>query len=368
MPPMSSALAASDARRVEATALGTRLFRASLGCAELIATYLGVRLGLYEALARRGPATPPQLAARAGIAPRYAREWLEQQAACGNLRVVDSTRPPDARVYELPAGHADALVDPDSPHYVTPMTVLPATGIAGVLPELLEAYRTGAGVSGQRYGDFHGGQLNRPTYLHHLPGWIRMALPDVHERLLRNGAHIADVACGSGDSSLALARAYPGAHVDGFDIDPSAIAAAAHGAAEAGLADRVRFRVADAVAGDPDEAYDLVCVLDALHDMAQPVPVLRRCREGCAATGAVLLMEPRTEERFGAPAGELERFMYACSVLHCLPVGLAQQPSAGTGTVMRPATVRAYAAQAGFARVTVLPVEHRFHRLYRLHA
>ena len=370
MPPMSSALAASDSRSVDATALGTRLFRASLGCAELIATYLGVRLGLYETLARLGPANPAQLAERAGIAPRYAREWLEQQAACGILRVDDPARRPDARAYELPAGHADALVDPDSPHYVTPMTLLPATGIAPVLPRLLEAYRTGSGVPGELYGDFHGGQLNRPIYLHHLPGWIRTALPDVHERLAREGARIADVACGCGDSSIALARAYPAARVDGFDIDAPAIATAGRSAAAAGMDGRVRFHAGDAGAGDAgaDGAYDLVCILDALHDMARPVPVLRRCRRLCAPDGAVLLMEPRTEERFGAPAGDLERFMYACSVLHCLPVGLAEQPSAGTGTVMRPGTVRAYAAEAGFARVTVLPVEHRFHRLYRLHA
>jgi 2-polyprenyl-3-methyl-5-hydroxy-6-metoxy-1,4-benzoquinol methylase len=376
MPPMSSAPAAGDARSVEATALGTRLFRASLGCAELIATYLGVRLGLYETLARQGPATPPQLAERAGIAPRYAREWLEQQAASGILRVEAPGRQPDARVYELPAGHADALVDPDSPHYVTPMTLLPATGIAPVLPRLLDAYRTGAGVPGELYGDFHGGQLNRPTYLHHLPGWIRTALPDLHDQLGRDGACIADIACGSGVSSVALACAYPGARVDGFDIDASAIAAANRNAAAAGVADRVRFRVDDAAgvtaggaaAGELAGSYDLVCIFDALHDMAQPVQVLRRCRELCASSGGVLLMEPRVEERFGAPAGDLERFMYACSVLHCLPVGLAGEPSAGTGTVMRPATVRTYAAKAGFARVTVLPVEHRFHRLYRLHA
>lgn len=368
MPPMSSALAASDSRSVEATALGTRLFRASLGCAELIATYLGVRLGLYETLARLGPATPPQLAERAGIAPRYAREWLEQQAACAIVRVAEPAREADARTYELPAGHADALVDPDSPHYVTPMTLLPATGIARALPHLLDAYRTGAGVAGELYGDFHGGQLNRPTYLHLLPGWLRTALPDVHDRLGRPGARIADIACGAGDSSLALARAYPAAAVDGFDIDASAIAAAVRSAAAAGMAGRVTFRHADAAGAGGAGPYDLVCVFDALHDMARPVPVLRRCRELCAATGAVLLMEPRVEERFAAPAGDLERFMYACSVLHCLPVGLAEQPSAGTGTVLRPATVRAYAAEAGFARVTVLPVEHRFHRLYRLHA
>jgi 2-polyprenyl-3-methyl-5-hydroxy-6-metoxy-1,4-benzoquinol methylase len=355
------------AHGAEARALGVRLFMASLGCAELIATYVGVRLGLYGALAREGPATPAQLAERAGIAVRYAREWLEQQAAAGMLRVEGIAGPAERRVYRLPAGHAAALVQPDSPYFVAPMTLLPAGGIGSVLPELLRAYRSGAGISPAKYGDFHGGQLNRPTYLHHLPAWIASALPDVHERLCRAGARIADVGCGCGASSVALAQVYPEVLVDGFDVDMGSVVAARRAAAQAGVAERVRFSAGD-VAGDGVAGrYDLVCVLDALHDMARPVEVLRTCRQLAAGTGTVLLMEPRVDETAAAPAGELERFQYACSVLHCLPVGLAEQPSAATGTVMRPSTVRRYAAEAGFARVVTLPVEHRFHRLYRLY-
>jgi hypothetical protein len=35
---------------------------------------------------------------------------------------------------------------------------------------------------------------------------------------------------------------------------------------------------------------------------------------------------------------------------------------------MRADTVRRYASEAGFADVEVLPIEHDFFRLYRLHA
>jgi 2-polyprenyl-3-methyl-5-hydroxy-6-metoxy-1,4-benzoquinol methylase len=362
MAPMTTA-----AHGAEARALGVRLFMATLGCAELMASYIGLRLGLYGALARQGPATPAQLADRAGIAPRYAREWLEQQAAAGILRVEGLAGPAERRVYRLPAGHAAALVDPDSPHFVAPMTLLPAGGIARVLPELLLAYRSGSGVSPARYGDFHGGDLNRPTYLHHVGDWIASALPDVHERLCRPGSRVADVGCGSGGSSVALAHAYPEVHVDGFDVDARSIAAARRAAALAGVERRVRFSARDAAATALDGHYELVCIFDALHDMARPVEVLRTCRRLAAETGGVLLMEPRVDEIAAAPAGEMERFQYACSVLHCLPVGLAEQPSAATGTVMRPSTVRRYAVEAGFARVVALPVEHRFHRLYRLY-
>jgi hypothetical protein len=45
---------------------------------------------------------------------------------------------------------------------------------------------------------------------------------------------------------------------------------------------------------------------------------------------------------------------------------MLEPDSAGTGTVIRPDTVRAYAAEAGFGDVEVLPIEHDFFRFYRL--
>jgi len=49
--------------------------------------------------------------------------------------------------------------------------------------------------------------------------------------------------------------------------------------------------------------------------------------------------------------------MYGWSILHCLPVGKADTPSAETGTVLRPSTLRRYAEQAGSQRVEVLEIE-----------
>jgi hypothetical protein len=62
----------------------------------------------------------------------------------------------------------------------------------------------------------------------------------------------------------------------------------------------------------------------------------------------------------------MERLFYGFSVLVCLPVGMAEQPSAATGTVMRPDILRRYATEAGFASVQVLPIEHDMFRFYQL--
>ncbi|MDP9106070.1 MAG: class I SAM-dependent methyltransferase, partial [Candidatus Eremiobacteraeota bacterium] len=167
-------------------------------------------------------------------------------------------------------------------------------------------------------------------------------------------------------ASIALARAYPALRVDGFDIDAESIAQARDNAAEAGVADRTSFEVRDAAGVRAAGAYDVVCLFDVLHELPQPVEMLRASRALRAPGGSVLVMDAKVADAFTAPADEVERFQYTTSVLHCLPASLAEQPSAATGTVMRPSTVRAYAGAAGFSGVEVLPIAERFHRLYRL--
>jgi 2-polyprenyl-3-methyl-5-hydroxy-6-metoxy-1,4-benzoquinol methylase len=356
-------------RHGEAQALAVRLFTAGLAAAELFAAYLGMRLGLYDCLNSRGPLTAPQLAEAAGIAPRYAREWLEQQTVAGILDVDDPRKAADVRLYILPPGHAEALIDAESQFCVAPMALLPIGGVARVLPELLEAYRTGAGVAYAAYGEeLCDGQsmLNRAVFQYQLPACIRLTMPDVHSQLEAGGIRVADVACGSGWSSIALARAYTRIHVDGSDAHDPAIAAARRNAEIAGVADRVHFERHDARHAGTGVQYGLVCIFDALHDMSKPIDVLRTCAERLPPGGTVLLMEPRAADTFSAPGDDVERFLYAVSLLHCLPVGLSDQPSAQTGAVIRPHVVREYAASAGFASTEVLPFDCRFHRFYRL--
>ena len=64
----------------------------------------------------------------------------------------------------------------------------------------------------------------------------------------------------------------------------------------------------------------------------------------------------------------MQRFFHAASLVVCLPNAMAEQPSAATGTVMRPVTLRGYAEAAGYRETEVLPIEHMFFRAYRLHA
>jgi cyclopropane fatty-acyl-phospholipid synthase-like methyltransferase len=193
------------------------------------------------------------------------------------------------------------------------------------------------------------------------------AVPGLAARLSADPpARIADIGCGLGWSSIGMARAFPKVRVDGFDLDEPSVREGQAIVREAGLADRVTIQLRDAA--DPALAggYDLVTAFECIHDMSDPVGALRTMRRLAGEGGTVLILDERVAERFDPDAGDIERLMYGFSVLHCLPVGMVDQPSAGTGTVMRTPTLRRYAQAAGFADVEVLPVENIFFNFYRL--
>ena len=137
-------------------------------------------------------------------------------------------------------------------------------------------------------------------------------------------------------------------------------------ACAAGIDDRVKFHVRDA--GDPQLAgqYDLVAAFECIHDMADPVSALRAMKRLAGPTGKVLVVDERVGELFSISKNDLDWMMYGWSILHCLPVAMADKPSAETGTVMRPDTLRDYAQQSGFHGVEILPIENYFFRFYRL--
>ena len=345
-----------------ADALTERLFSSAVASFDIAGVYLGDRLGWYRSLADEGAATPDELATRTGTDARYAREWLEQQAVGGILEVDADHR------FSLSDEHATVLVHPESINLMAPLTRMLVAAF-GRLPALVEAYRSGEGIGWDDYGaDMREGQasFNRPAFTHLLGTEWLPAVPDVDARLRSEPpARIADIGCGEGWSTIAIARAYPAARVVGVDLDGPSIEAARHHAAEAGLDGNVEFREGDAAKLD-DGPYDAALIIEAVHDMANPVPVLAAVRSTLADDGSLIVVDERVAEAFGAPGDDIERFMYGWSITTCLPDGRSRVPSVATGTVMRPDTLRAYAHEAGFSDVEILPIENDFFRFYRL--
>jgi SAM-dependent methyltransferase len=353
----------------QAEAFVGRLFEGALGTVDVLTLYIGDRLGLYKALRDAGPMIPAELAARCSINQRYAREWLEQQAVSGILEVDEASASEDTRHYSLPEGHAIVLTDPESPFSMAPMArAFVASAMA--LPKIVDAFRSGGGVSWSEFGPDAieaQGDFNRPWLLSSFATEYLPLIPDVHERLQADPpAQVADFACGVGWASIAIAKGYPTAIVTGFDLDKSSIEIARKNAAARGLTDRVAFEVQDIAETSLEGGYDLVVVIEAIHDLAQPVEALSSIRRVLASDGVAIVADEKTADVFAAPGDEMERLFYGFSVLCCLPAGMSEQPSAGTGTVMRTDTMRSYALAAGFSDVEVLDIPHDLLRFYRL--
>jgi SAM-dependent methyltransferase len=361
--------AAQDPRE----ALGERIFNGAITTTEMFTVHLGVELGLYDALAQHGPLTSTELADRAGIAERYAREWLEQQTVAGILH-TDGVPEPIAedgarRRYRIEPAHAEVLVDADSPFYAVGAALMLA-GIARVMPQLADAFRGGRGIPYPEFGtEIRRGiaAFNRPAFLHELGSEWLPSVPDLHERLSSAPrARVLDLGCGTGTSATAIARAYPHVEVVGIDLDHASVLAARAATREAGLDDRVTFHLGDAADEQIQGGFDLVTIFEALHDMGDPAGALRTARRLLADGGSVLVGDERVADTFTAPGDELERLNYGFSVLHCLPATLAEEPVEANGTVLRAGTVRRWAAEAGFGRVEELPIDFPFWRFYRL--
>lgn len=342
------------------------MFRNATGTLELYAVYLGERLGLYRALADGEAVTSGELAERTGVAERYAREWLEHQAVAELVEVDTPHADGLARRYRLPAEHVAVLVDEDDVRYAVP-TSIDLVRIARRLAPLVDAYRDGGAPPPIPWEPEGRANPNRGRFVNLLGSQWIPAVPDLDARLRADPpARVADLACGLGWSSIAMARAYPKIIVDGLDLDEDAIAVAKRNTEQAGLTDRVRYLATDAALLPSENRYDLVTILEALHDMSQPVATLRTARDLLTDDGTVLVADTRTLDEFTVPASDRERQEYGWSLVSCLPGAMGDPDTAATGAVMRPDTLRRYAAEAGFTEVRTLPIDTDYWRFYQL--
>jgi 2-polyprenyl-3-methyl-5-hydroxy-6-metoxy-1,4-benzoquinol methylase len=304
---------------------------------------MGDRLGLYRAMAGAGGLTPAELAARAEVAERYVREWLNAQAASGYVEYADGR-------YTLPPEQAVALTDENSPAYLPGFFQI-ALGSVLDSPRITHAARAGEGFG---WHEHHHHVLDgcerffRPGYnANLLAAWLP-ALDGVVEKL-ESGATVADVGCGHGASTIIMAQAFPNSTFVGSDYHEASIAAARQRAQDAGVADRVTFEVAPATAFT-GSGFDLVTMFDCLHDMGDPVGAARHVRDTLAPDGTWMIVEPAAGDRVEDNLNPVGRAYYGFSTLLCTPASLSQPVGLALGAQAGPARIGAVVAEAGFTR------------------
>jgi SAM-dependent methyltransferase len=333
-------------------------FGAIVGAA---AAAIGDELGLYRAMADGEPVTPASLAERTGTHERYVREWLLNQAAGGYL----AYDPPTA-TYTLPREQAMALTDESSPAYVAAGFKL-LLAAAKAAPRVAQAFRTGGGLAWDTHDpDLFDGteRFFRPGYAANLVStWIPAV--DGLQGKLQAGATVADVGCGHGESTILMAQAYPSSRFFGFDTHPRSIERARQAAANAGVAERLVFEVADAVSF-PGSGYDLVAYFDAFHDLGDPVAAARHAFERLAHDGTLLLVEPSAGESVEANLNPLGRLFSGGSLLICVPHALATGQTA-LGNQGSEQQLREVVVAAGFTRFR-RATETPFNRVFEAHS
>ncbi len=330
------------------------------GMTTTILAAIGDRLGLFQQLAQ-GPATSAQLAARAEINERYAREWLGAMASAGYVQYD-----PGSATFTLPPEHVPILAQEHGPIFFGGMhqTLL---GMVGPLNQLIQAFQHGGGVPQSAYDHNMWDGLERFTagWFENLllPVWLP-AMPDVQTKL-QQGALVADVGCGRGRALIKLAQAFPHSRYVGYDLFEPTIAKATGHAQAAGVADRVRFEHCDVSAGLPEQ-YDVITTFDVVHDAIDPRGLLRAIRQALRPDGRYVCLDINCAEHLEGNAGPLGSLFYGFSVLYCMTTSLSGHGE-GLGTVGLPeGKLQELSKEAGFSSVRRVPLENPFNNLYEL--
>ena len=327
------------------------VYRDVAGAMTIGMAYVGLRTGLFSALAESGPVTATALAERAGLHLRYVEEWLNGMTAAQWLEHDEETG-----TFTLPDEHTFLLDSEGTDHYMGGL-FLACHSLTKLAPQIVDVFRNGGGIPFDAFGpewieavDL----LNSGAYANRLASYWMAQIPDVAARL-EEGGRAFDVGCGVGRAAMALGAAYPSAEILGVDMDTRSIAQARDAAEQAGLS-HVKFfegSIADVSKGD---GYDFATLFDCLHDLTEPVETLGQIRSLLKPEGALMVMEPMAADRLVDNINPLGAIYYGFSTFHCMTQSLAQG-GPGLGTCLGPTRTLELLREGGFSHAEALPIK-----------
>jgi 2-polyprenyl-3-methyl-5-hydroxy-6-metoxy-1,4-benzoquinol methylase len=330
--------------------LALQVWQYKQGEAVALMIHIGDELGLYKAMAGIGPVQADDLARRTGLDARWVLEWLRSQGAAG---LVDTS---DGETFELSDEAAEVLANETDSVWFAAGAFQGAVAHPDTVARLLDAFRTGRGLSYDDLGPSAAHQVERMlapwTKLVFVPHVIP-SLPGVAKRL-EAGARVADVGCGAGVALLAMATAYPDSSFEGYDPSGHAIDRARAKVAEAGL-DNVELNQAPAADLPSEPTYDFVVTLDCIHDMTDPAEAVGAIRKAIQPDGTWLIKDIRSASQWADNLrNPMLALMYSTSVATCMSSALSEPGGAGLGTLgFHPELAEQMCNDAGFTRFTV---------------
>src|SRR5215218_7096910 len=259
--------------------LAERIINETNSAISCLTLYLGHKLNLFNSLKEASPVSSSELAAKTNYSERYLREWLECMTVNGYIEYDPSTNK-----FSLSEEHEIIFCDRDNSAYTIPF-VYWIPSLSSVMDKLLEAFRTGKGISYSSYGIdllFAQGEGNRPMFVNDIAKWIS-SMPDIESKLKSKGGRVLEVGCGDGWASISLAKSFPWIKIDAVDADSSSIDNALENTRKEGLENRISLHKIPIEKFDIKEKYDLVMTFESIHDMPYPIQALQKIKDMVSA-------------------------------------------------------------------------------------
>jgi len=342
--------------------LSERIINDTNSAISCLTLYIGHKLDLFNLIRETGPIDSKELSKKTNYSERYLREWLECMTVNEYLDHDSSTNK-----FSISDEHAVVLCDRDNISYTIPF-VYWIPSLSSALDKLLEAFKTGNGVSYNLYGPdmiYAQGEGNRPMFVNDVVKWIS-SMPDISEKLKSKGGRVLDVGCGDGWASISLAKSFPLTKIDAIDADPQSIDNAKKNVRNEGLENRISLHQSLIEKASFKEKYDLVMTFESIHDMPHPIDALKKMRDVVSANGAIMIGDVSMNEKLEEKNDFAGKLYYNFSVLLCLPQSVNHTNSVATGAAMTTSTFKKYAIEAGFSKVNVLAIDHFLWKFYRL--
>ena len=249
---------------------------------------LGIRLGLFKALAGHPGQTVAELAAALGLHAPYVQVWC---TTAYSLELLEADERDGFRL----APHVDGMLANEAhPRYLGGYVRLGTEFATDDYRRAAVAFHTGAVTPYQgRSREFAQAVtqaiagVNVMVARKILPGLSGLA-----ERL-RAGGRLLEVGCGTGFMQLQLARAFPQARLTGVDIDPTGLDAARAAVRAAGLDESIDILEGDVGRVVPAASFDLVLMVEVLHeiDPALRADVVAACARALVPGGWLVIVD-----------------------------------------------------------------------------
>ncbi len=270
-----------------------RIFAWRRGFNTIFLIDVGVKLGLFKALAAKPERTAAELALELGLHAPYVATWCRTCYGMEILEVVDDGVTGGARFRLAP--HMDTiLASPGHPRYLGGFIDL-ATGTAvDDFRQNARAFRSGWVKPFQGRGASFASTVGDATFgLQVLTARKLLGELDGLAPRLEAGGTVLEVGCGTGNLLVQVAKAYRQARCVGVDIDSDSLEVARERIAAAKVGGRVELRHGSVSATVEPASIDVVTMVEVLHEIAPGIRagVVAECAAALKPGGWMLIVD-----------------------------------------------------------------------------